>query len=121
MADFYEVWSCRGSVLEKLNAMLEAREAARDQELKAATDIKRVYRGKVKMIVDVFNATRVKIRESFLSLGTAACLLTSIYLSRELTRLWSYTRLFALDYECTAGLVPSREKEHTAVHCTGAF
>lgn len=47
MADFYEVWLCRGGVLTKLNAMLEAREAARDQELKAATDIGRVYRGKV--------------------------------------------------------------------------
>lgn len=48
MADFYEVWSCRGSVLAKLEAMLEDREAAREQELKAATDIKRVYRGKVR-------------------------------------------------------------------------
>lgn len=47
MSDFYEVWLCRGAVLTKLDAMLEAREAARDQELKAATDIKRVYRGKV--------------------------------------------------------------------------
>lgn len=47
MADFYEVWSCRASVLMKLDAMLEARNAARQQELQAATDIKRVYRGKV--------------------------------------------------------------------------
>lgn len=47
MADFYEVWLSRAAVLVKLDAMLEAREAAREQELKAATDIKRVYRGKV--------------------------------------------------------------------------
>lgn len=47
MADFYEVWRCRAPVLAKLAAMLEAREAAREQEQKAATDIKRVYRGKV--------------------------------------------------------------------------
>lgn len=47
MADFYEVWRCRGPVLEKLAAMVDAREAAREEELKAATDIKRVYRGKV--------------------------------------------------------------------------
>ncbi|CAM9779590.1 unnamed protein product [Pylaiella littoralis] len=46
MADFYEVWLCRAAVLTKLDDMLEAREATRDQELKAATDIKRVYRGK---------------------------------------------------------------------------
>eukprot|EP00752_Nemacystus_decipiens_P003180 g2943.t1 len=46
MADFYEVWLSRAAVLAKLDAMLEAREAAREQELKAATDIKRVYRGK---------------------------------------------------------------------------
>ena len=48
MADFYEVWLCRGTVLDKLEALLDAREAAREEELKAATDIKRVYRGKVK-------------------------------------------------------------------------
>lgn len=47
MADFYEVWRCRGSVASKLRMMLEAREASREQELKAATDVKRVYRGKV--------------------------------------------------------------------------
>ncbi len=47
MSDFYEVWLRRGTVLAKLECMLEAREAAREQELKAATDIKRVYRGKV--------------------------------------------------------------------------
>lgn len=47
MADFYELWLNRGAVLVKLDAMLEAREATREQELKAATDIKRVYRGKV--------------------------------------------------------------------------
>ena len=47
MADFYEVWLSRAAVLAKLDSMLEAREAAREQELKAATDIKRVYRGKV--------------------------------------------------------------------------
>ncbi|CAM9384117.1 unnamed protein product [Scytosiphon promiscuus] len=46
MADFYDVWSFRGSVLAKLDAMLQDRETAREQELKAATDIKRVYRGK---------------------------------------------------------------------------
>ncbi|CBJ30452.1 conserved unknown protein [Ectocarpus siliculosus] len=46
MADFYGVWSCRASVLRKLDAMLDARNAARQQELQAATDIKRVYRGK---------------------------------------------------------------------------
>lgn len=50
MADFYEVWRCRGPVLEKLSAMVDAREAAREEELKAATDIKRVYRGKVRTI-----------------------------------------------------------------------
>lgn len=48
MADFYEVWLHRDTVLAKLECMLEAREAAREQELKAATDIKRVYRGKVR-------------------------------------------------------------------------
>lgn len=48
MADFCEVWLSRGTVLAKLECMLEAREAAREQELKAATDIKRVYRGKVR-------------------------------------------------------------------------
>lgn len=51
MADFYEVWRGRGLVLEKLEIMLEAREAAREQELKAATDIKRVYQGKVRLRV----------------------------------------------------------------------
>lgn len=48
MADFCQVWRCRGRVLEKLDGMLAEREAARDKELKAATDIKRVYRGKVR-------------------------------------------------------------------------
>ena len=47
MADFYEVWRCRGRVLEKLALMVESFEKARGEELKAATDIKRVYRGKV--------------------------------------------------------------------------
>lgn len=51
MADFYEVWLSRAAVLAKLDAMLEAREAARGQELKAATDIKRVYRGKVRALL----------------------------------------------------------------------
>lgn len=51
MADFYEVWLSRAAVLAKLDAMLEAREAARERELKAATDIKRVYRGKVCVFV----------------------------------------------------------------------
>lgn len=53
MADFYEVWRCRGPVLEKLSAMVEAREAAREEELKAATDIKRVYRGKVRIVQNI--------------------------------------------------------------------
>lgn len=58
MADFYEVWLSRSAVLEKLDAMVEAREAAREQELKAATDIKRVYRGKVHELLDAWNDLR---------------------------------------------------------------
>lgn len=52
MADFYGVWRDRGSVNKKLQAMLEGREAARKQELAAATDIERVYRGKVDMALE---------------------------------------------------------------------
>lgn len=52
MAEYYEVWRNRGSVLEKLAAMLEEREATREHEMKAATDIARVYRGKVSDNVD---------------------------------------------------------------------
>lgn len=51
MADFYEVWRDRGSVMEKLELMLKECVAARENELKAAIDIKRVYRGKVYQFV----------------------------------------------------------------------
>ena len=47
MADFYEVWRFRDSVLAKLEAMLKDQEAMGEQELKAATAIKRFYRAKV--------------------------------------------------------------------------
>lgn len=54
MTDFYEIWQRRGSVTDKLAVMLEAREAAREQELKAATDITRAYRGKVGFLPPVY-------------------------------------------------------------------
>ncbi|CAN0057576.1 unnamed protein product [Ascophyllum nodosum] len=47
MADFYEVWRFRDSVLAKLEAMLKDQEAMGEQELKAATAIKRFYRAKI--------------------------------------------------------------------------
>lgn len=47
MADFSGVWRCRGSVLKRLEAMLEAREATRDQEMTAAAKIQRMYQSKV--------------------------------------------------------------------------
>lgn len=47
MAEFSGVWRCRGSVLMKLEAMLEAREATREEEVTAAAKIQRMYRAKV--------------------------------------------------------------------------
>ena len=47
MADFSGVWRCRGSVLVRLEAMLEAREATREYEVTAAAKIQRMYQSKV--------------------------------------------------------------------------
>ncbi|CAM9477490.1 unnamed protein product [Discosporangium mesarthrocarpum] len=47
MADFYAVWRKRGSVVEKLKRLLVERDGAVVQEVNAATNIQRVFRGKV--------------------------------------------------------------------------
>lgn len=88
MADFYEVWRCRGPVLEKLALMVESREKARGEELKAATDIKRVYRGKVSYTYQVYIA------------GTAV-----VTLYKSLTRIMVYlvlVRIHTYDWSASS-------------------
>lgn len=58
MGDFLEVWRSRGSIMGKLAAMLQARDAAREQEINAATNIKRVYRGKVEQLASMVGVPR---------------------------------------------------------------
>ncbi|CAM9568041.1 unnamed protein product [Choristocarpus tenellus] len=47
MADFFEVWRTRGGVVDRLKLMLKERDEATEREVIAATDVERVFRGKV--------------------------------------------------------------------------